>query len=183
VISAFLVQMTKWETVKRILLALREEGLSTIEAISRLDEEDLARKIRAVNFYKTKATRLRAFASFVVENGGLSNLLKLEMRSELLKVNGLGEETVDSILLFAGHQPVFPASEYSRRVLSRYLGVELRRSEVPKLVSQNVTKDIYSFKILHAGLGSVGKASCLQGTPKCDRCILKQWCKSNYRYP
>ena len=41
------------------------------------------------------------------------------LRRELLDVYGIGEETADSILLYAGGQPVFVIDAYTRRIFGR----------------------------------------------------------------
>ncbi|MCH1770038.1 MULTISPECIES: endonuclease III domain-containing protein [Metallosphaera] len=181
VISAFLVQLTKWESVKRVIGALEEHGLAKVDSIAELDLPTLESYFRPINFYRTKARRVLNFAKFVKEMGGLDKVLLLERRPLLLTQEGVGEETADSILLFAGHQLVFPNTEYSRRVLGRVTGQEMRKRDLPNFVYHNVQQDLYLYKILHAGLGAVGKAFCLLTKPKCDRCFLKQVCEYNYR--
>lgn len=182
VISAFLVQLTKWETVKNVILSMERKGLSSLEEIAKLDISSVEKMIKPVNFYRTKARRILNFARFAKDMGGLSNVLKLEKREVLLSQDGVGEETADSILLFAGHQLVFPNTDYSRRVITRVSGRELKRREVASFVKQNFNEDLYVYKVLHAGLGAVGKTFCLLTKPKCDRCFLKQVCEYNYRY-
>jgi endonuclease-3 related protein len=44
-----------------------------------------------------------------------------ELRDELLALNGVGPETADSILLYAGNHPVFVVDAYTRRILERHL--------------------------------------------------------------
>ena len=43
-----------------------------------------------------------------------------EVRAELLGLNGIGRETADSILLYAGNHPVFVVDAYTRRILHRH---------------------------------------------------------------
>ena len=43
-----------------------------------------------------------------------------ELRDELLALNGVGPETADSILLYAGNHPVFVVDAYTRRILERH---------------------------------------------------------------
>ncbi len=44
----------------------------------------------------------------------------LRLREELLNLKGIGAETADSILLYAGHHPIFVVDAYTRRVLERH---------------------------------------------------------------
>ncbi|MFY9793035.1 MAG: hypothetical protein WAJ99_17775, partial [Candidatus Sulfotelmatobacter sp.] len=43
-----------------------------------------------------------------------------ELREELPNLNGVGPETADSILLYAGNHPVFVVDAYTRRILARH---------------------------------------------------------------
>src|SRR5262249_30991514 len=43
-----------------------------------------------------------------------------KLREELLTLNGVGPETADSILLYAGNHPVFVVDAYTRRIMERH---------------------------------------------------------------
>ncbi|MFP3170757.1 MAG: endonuclease III domain-containing protein, partial [Sulfolobaceae archaeon] len=117
-ISSILVQMTKWETVKKILQKMREKGVNSLQKLSQLSEEEIAELIRQVNFYRTKAKRLKVLSE-ITSKIGVEKLVKDE---KLLKdVEGIGDETAEALLLFAGNIPVFPRSNYAKRVVSRVL--------------------------------------------------------------
>lgn len=180
-ISAILVQMTRWEAVAKVIAKLRIKGLDDLEKLSYLTTEELEKEIRSVNFYKTKARRLKAFAEKVKEEGGLQKLLRVENREKLLSIEGIGEETADSLLLFAGNRLVFPQSEYLKRVISRVLGRNIRKNEAKVIVENELPKDLFNYKLFHAGIVSIGKAFCFLNKPNCDRCILKLVC-SKYSY-
>lgn len=70
--------------------------------------------------------RLKIISEIILEKG----LERFYDRDLLLSIEGIGEETADSILLFITHKPYFPSSEYGRRVLSRVLGVELKKRKL-----------------------------------------------------
>ena len=54
-----------------------------------------------------------------------------ELREELPNLNGVGPETADSILLYAGNHPVFVVDAYTRRILARH-EILRRRCELMK---------------------------------------------------
>jgi endonuclease-3 related protein len=176
-ISAFLVQMTKWETVKRVIERLEARGIHKVEDISSLSLEELDELIKAVNFHRTKAIRLMKFSVKVKEFGGLQKLLKVENRELLLSMEGVGEETADSLLLFAGNNLVLPQTEYLRRVLGRVLGKEMGKRKAKEEAEKFLPRDLYYYKLFHAGMVSVGKAFCRLTSPKCERCVFKDLCK------
>lgn len=178
VVSAILVQMTRWEATKKAIDNLFSK-ITHVEEINKLDLATLENLIKNVNYYKTKALRLKELSRVIVENGGLKNFLRLENRDKLLSIKGVGEETADSILLFAGHIPVFPPSNYGMNVLSRLLGLSIKnKHEVKEIVENNTERDTYKYKLIHAGLVSIGKSFCYK-SPKCSNCILKNFCTYN----
>ncbi|AOL16724.1 DNA endonuclease III [Sulfolobus sp. A20] len=173
IISAILVQMSRWENVKRVIQSMREVGLTNFEKLYMTSDEELYSLFKSINFYRTKVKRLKYLAKITIDLGSLE---KLYDRDILLSIDGVGEETADSILLFAGHKLHFPPSEYGKRVLSRLFGRELNnKREVKTMVENNLRKGIFEYKLFHAGIVTVGRAFCFK-EPKCDNCILKDIC-------
>ena len=171
-ISSILVQMTKWEIVKKVIVKLREKGLNDLQKLANLSEKEIEDLIKGVNFYKTKAKRLKKLAEKVKEIG-LLNLVKNEKM--LKEVEGIGDETAEALQLFVANLPVFPSSTYSSRILSRILGSNISKKEAKELVEEYIGKDIYKLKLFHAGIVTIGKTYCFS-KPKCDSCIFKDLC-------
>lgn len=88
-----------------------------------LSHEELAALIRPSGYYRAKASKLKALARFVGGHGDdLADLFSEAtpgLREKLLEVHGIGEETADSILLYAARRPVFVVDAYTRRIFSR----------------------------------------------------------------
>jgi len=175
VISALLVQQQSWGMVAKALERLRENGRSTLSSISELSVSETERPLRNLNFYKTKARRLRKIAAASMRAGGLERMFLVENRDELLSLEGVGEETADCLLLFAGSQLVLPVSAYVRRVMERVLGKKLTARELKLMCQSSIPGDLYSYKLFYAGLSTVGKAYCHR-VPDCANCILKGLC-------
>ncbi|QGA68718.1 endonuclease III domain-containing protein [Sulfolobus sp. E11-6] len=175
IISAILVQMSRWEIVKSKVEEMRNKGLTDFYRLYNATEQELYDILKGINFYKTKVKRLINISKIIINLGSID---KFYDRKLLLSIDGIGEETADSILLFAGHKPNFPPSEYGRRVLSRVLGINImKKNEVKTLVEENLERNVYEYKLLHAGIVTVGRAFCFIKNPKCEDCILKNVCK------
>ena len=91
--------------------------------MSRLSK--LERLIRPSGYFRQKAKRLKTFVAFLDKkySGSLAQLFSQpteKLREELLGLNGIGPETADSILLYAGNHPVFVVDAYTRRILDRH---------------------------------------------------------------
>jgi endonuclease-3 related protein len=125
VVGAYLTQNTAWTNVERALVNLRDAQALSVEEIRRLPLARLEKLIRPSGYFRQKARRLKTFIAFLDERyeGSLEKMFAVateKLREELLGLNGVGPETADSILLYAGNHPVFVVDAYTRRVLARH---------------------------------------------------------------
>jgi endonuclease III related protein len=125
IVGAYLTQNTAWTNVEKALGNLRKARLLTVSGIRRTPQPKLEQLIRPAGYFRQKAQRLKTFVSFLDERygGSLSRMFArptTELRDELLALNGVGPETADSILLYAGNHPVFVVDAYTRRILERH---------------------------------------------------------------
>jgi len=125
VVGTFLTQNTAWTNVERALANLRAANLLSLEAIRQVPLPELERLIRPSGYFRQKAQRLKAFVAFLDGRyaSSLDNLFTQPtdlLREQLLGLNGIGPETADSILLYAGNHPVFVVDAYTRRILDRH---------------------------------------------------------------
>ena len=125
IVGAILTQNTSWTNVERAMANLRQAGALSLEGIRNISIAELEPLVRSSGYFRQKAQRLKDFVAFVdAEHGG--SLEKMfatpteELRSELLEQKGIGRETADSILLYAGLHPVFVVDAYTRRILERH---------------------------------------------------------------
>src|SRR5712671_841274 len=125
IVGAYLTQNTSWTNVERALGNLRKARLLTISGIRRTPQRKLEQLIRPAGYFRQKAQRLKTFVRFLDERygGSFERMFArptAELREELLALNGVGPETADSILLYAGNHPVFVVDAYTRRILLRH---------------------------------------------------------------
>ncbi len=123
--GAYLTQNTAWVNVERALLNLRRAEVLSMEGIRKTRLARLERLIRPSGYFRQKAKRLKTFVAFVDKQyeGSLDRMFSQptdSLREQLLNLNGVGPETADSILLYAGNHPVFVADAYTRRILDRH---------------------------------------------------------------
>src|SRR3989440_896405 len=125
VVGAYLTQNTSWTNVERALRRLRSAGLLNLRAMREVSLAKLESQIRSAGYFRQKARRLKKFVAFLDDHyGGSLNRMFAQptekLREELLGLNGVGPETADSILLYAGQHPVFVVDAYTRRILDRH---------------------------------------------------------------
>jgi len=125
IVGAYLTQNTAWTNVEKALANLRVARLLSMTGIRRASLAELERLIRPAGYFRQKAKRLKLFIAFLDQQyqGSLAKLFARpteELREELLNLHGIGPETADSILLYAGNHPVFVVDAYTRRILDRH---------------------------------------------------------------
>src|SRR5215469_1127225 len=125
IVGAYLTQNTAWVNVERALENLRRSQLLSLDGIRTVKLSQLERLIRPSGYFRQKAARLKSFVKFVdtCYQGSLQKLFSeptQKLRDSLLALNGIGPETADSILLYAGNHPVFVVDAYTRRLLDRH---------------------------------------------------------------
>lgn len=125
IVGAYLTQNTSWKNVEIAVRRLRSAGLLNLDGIRQVPRARLESLIRPSGYFRQKAVRLKTFVTFVDQRygGSLARMLAQptgKLREELLSLNGVGPETADSILLYAGQHPVFVVDAYTRRILDRH---------------------------------------------------------------
>jgi len=179
IVGAILTQNTAWTNVERAIENLRRTRLLTISAIERVPTARLAKLIRPSGYFRQKAKKLKAFARFLRQEygGSLTRMFATptaELRENLLAVHGIGPETTDSILLYAGNLAVFVVDAYTRRILTRHGLAEEKAGydEVRGFFEANLPYDAQLYNEYHALIVNTGKNWCRSKAPKCDECPL-----------
>jgi len=178
-VGAILTQGTTWKNVKKAIENLKKEKVLSPEIIYNMELPKLSQIIKPCGFYNVKAKRLKEFVVFLIKNydGDLSKMFEEEtftLREKLLKIKGLGKETVDSILLYAGDKPVFVVDAYTYRIFNRHLFIpeEISYDELQNFFMENLPEDVALYKEYHALIVACGKNFCKKKNPECKKCPL-----------
>lgn len=177
--GAILTQNTSWKNVEKAIAALRENSMLTAANLRSVSRERLSVLIRPCGYHNLKAKRLKNFIDFLFAGygGEMENMLAEDtekLREGLLSVNGIGEETADSILLYALGKPVFVVDNYARRILGRHYLIpeDASYADIQKLFTQELPADTEVFGEYHALIVKTGKLHCAK-TPHCEGCPLE----------
>ena len=180
IVGAILTQNTAWVNVERAIASLRRARMLTPEAVDAAPAARLAALIRSSGYFRQKAKTLKAFVRFLQKeySGSLTRMFgqtTAVLREQLLRVRGIGPETADSILLYAGHHPVFVVDAYARRMLQRHALVEAKSSyeELRRFFEQRLPKDVSLYNEFHALIVRIGKDYCRKQHPRCSECPLQ----------
>lgn len=181
-VGAILTQNTNWGNVEKAIANLKGSGNLSLAAISSLPDEQLAELIRPAGYFNVKARRLKEFVGFVNKSadGDLEKLFSRDMeqlRAELLSVRGIGPETADSMLLYAGNHPSFVVDAYTGRIFSR-LGLVPESTGYDQLreyFMASLSNESSLFNEYHALIVEHGKAVC-RPRPRCEICLFSDRC-------
>jgi endonuclease-3 related protein len=183
IVGAILTQSTTWTSVEKAISNLKKAGLLSPAALRSIPVEKLAELIHSSGYFNAKAVKLKAFAEWlgVQYQDNLQKMFERDtfvLRNELLQVHGIGEETADSILLYAGNKPIFVIDAYTRRIIER-TGINpggQKYRHYQGLFMRNLPSDAAMFNEYHALLVALGKNICRKRSPLCNRCCLQDIC-------
>jgi len=190
ILGAILTQQTNWRNVEKALSNLKKHDILTADdtiSITRLletERNNIVQLIRPSGFYRQKTERILIMARYLerefgadIERVGSEDTATL--RDSLLRLTGIGNETADSILLYAFDRPVFVIDAYSFRLLER-LGIykDPRRIYISlqELFMDSVENDLGIYKQYHGLIVSFSKEFCRR-KPVCERCFIQNTCQ------
>lgn len=186
-VGAVLTQSAAWTNVEKAIANLKSAGLMSPGALRERIPEEIAPLIRPAVYYNVKARKLKALVEYIGTacNDSLDKLFERNaerLRRELLDVWGIGEETADSILLYAANKPVFVIDAYTRRIIDRIgIGPENETySGYQALFTNNLPAEVKLFNEYHALLVRLGKETCRR-KPLCPACPLTDICQTGRR--
>jgi len=179
IVGAILTQNTSWTNVERAIANLRSAQMLTPSTIMAARLSKLALLVRPSGYFRQKAKKLKAFVRFLQREygGSLKRMFDTPteiLREKLLSVHGIGPETADSILLYAGNHPVFVVDAYTHRIFGRH-GItngEPQYESVRALLESALPRDSQLFNEFHALLVNTGKNWCRKKEPRCSECPL-----------
>lgn len=181
IVGAILTQNTAWTNVEHAIDNLKCAECLTLPALRGIDERELADLIRPSGCYRVKAKRLKSMVTWIFEHysGDLDAMFaedSARLRERLLGVYGLGPETVDSILLYAGGVATFVVDAYTQRILRRHflLDGQAGYDQTKGLFEAAMPNEADLFNEYHALLVAVGKDYC-KPRARCEGCPLRDW--------
>lgn len=182
-IGAILTQSTAWQNVEKAISNLKNAGIMSPPAIRNIPVGELAQLIHSCGYYNAKALKLKALVNWLAEScdDNFDRLFATKtdiLRQKLLVVHGVGPETADSILLYAGNKSVFVIDAYTRRIIGR-IGLAPGKNDYESyqaLFMDNLPLSTAMFNEYHALLVRLGKEVCRKN-PVCYRCCLSGICR------
>jgi len=183
IVGAILTQNVAWKNVEQAIANLKAAGLLDAEAMYRATAAELEPLIRPAGYYRTKAKKLKAFVEHLWQryNGSLSAMFSrplAELRPEILAIYGIGPETADAILCYAGNYPIMVMDAYTRRVFSRlgFFDEKITYQRMQEFFMANLPQDQYLYNEYHALIDGLANQLCRKNRPECSKCPLEDIC-------
>ena len=149
------------------------------QKLENVSPEQISEWIRPAGYFNQKADYIKEMVTTIRErfDGSLNKLFALDtptLRQELLSWKGIGPETADSILLYAGRRPAFVVDAYTNRVCSRHGWCDEKASydSVARLFTDNLPRDVQLYNEYHALIVRLCKEYC-NPRPRCEGCPLE----------
>ena len=182
IVGAILTQNTAWTNVEKAIANLRAAGLLSPVGIEKAPLRRLEALVCSSGYYRQKARKLKAFCKFlrVEYRGSLQRMFRAPtpaLREKLLSVFGIGPETADSILLYAGGHGVFVVDTYTKRLLVRHgwAGERTKYDEMRWMFERQFPGNAQRFNEFHALIVTTGKRFCHTQQPLCGQCPLGRY--------
>ena len=174
IFQSVLVQNTTWNSVKRVTESFSSS--LTPEHIELMQEDVLDEKIKLSGCSKRKAKTIKTLTSwYLAKRDCISLFSTKELRSELLAVCGVGEETADVILVYAFYRPSFIIDAYTRRFLLR-LGYRYKTDEERRnFFISTLEEDATIYGSFHWIILEHSLTRCMKN-PKCADCVFSETC-------
>jgi len=179
VVGAILTQNTAWSNVVKAIAALKKARRLTVASMRAIGDDELADLIRPAGTFRVKARRLRAMVDWLwaESSGDVSQALSGDLdtvRQRLLAIHGVGPETADSILLYAGEHRSFVVDAYTRRILRRHRMINGGESydTLRTMMMASVGPDLEIYREYHALLVQLAKQHC-RVRARCTGCPLE----------
>ena len=182
-VGAILTQNTAWTNVKKALINLKAARALTLRRVATLPRRRLEKLIYPSGFFRQKAERLQVFARTLLKHPDFHRQLTghgapdPDLRQRLLSMNGIGPETADSILLYAGGHPTFVVDAYTRRIGQR-IGLfsfdDYHR--VQTFFQEALPRKAPLYNEYHALIVGLAKMYCRSRNPLCATCPVLNMC-------
>jgi endonuclease III related protein len=180
ILGTILTQGTNWKNAEKAIHELKKKKLIDPFKLHDISASKLEKIIRPAGYYKAKAKKIKSFINYLIGNYRASiktmfNRPLSELRNELLSVWGIGNETADSILCYAGNKKSFVVDAYTVRIFNR-IGLICTQNymDIKKYFEKCLPNKIETYNEMHALLVALGKNYCKKARPICKSCPLNK---------
>ncbi|WP_025209815.1 endonuclease III domain-containing protein [Hippea sp. KM1] len=170
-VSTILSLRTKDETTLKASMRLFDVA-DNIHRLSELDEDEIARLIYPVGFYKTKAKNLKKIARIIIDKYGGQIPEDLD---ELLKLPNVGRKTANLVLAKGFNIPAICVDIHVHRISNRLGLVDTKTPEETEFALRRILPKKYWIEFNDL-LVPFGQNICRPVSPFCSKCTIRDYC-------
>ncbi|MEI7589735.1 MAG: endonuclease III domain-containing protein [Deltaproteobacteria bacterium] len=180
IVGAILTQNTAWTNVETAINNLKVAGLMSPHQLRQANDSFIESLITPSGYYRQKTKKLKAFLKYLCEQhqGNVDTMIAMPtnvLRNDLLSIWGIGQETADSIILYALQKPLFVVDAYTKRILLRHqmCSDNADYGDIQRMFMLRLQPNVKMFQQYHALLVNTGKLFCKKTIPSCTICPLQ----------
>lgn len=145
---------------------------TTPAELDALSEEEIAKLIFPVGFYRTKAKMLKKLPGVLAEKFG--GVLPSTVE-ELCELPGVGRKTANLVVALGFNKPAICVDVHVHRMSNRF---GLIKTETPFETEMTLRKilPVKYWQTWNSYLVAFGQTRCSPRNPKCQGCPIAQWC-------
>ena len=176
-IATLLSLRTKDETTARVTKELFNL-VKTPQKLLNMPIEKLENIIKPTGMYRKKAEILRGVSSTIIEK---FNSIVPNTKEELLSLKGVGEKTTNIVLNNAFFIPTIAVDTHVYRIVNLLKFIDTKNDkETTEELHKKVPKEYWDR--LNFTIVSFGQTICTPRNPKCDICLIQNYCP-NFMQP
>lgn len=122
IIGAILIQNTNWRNADKARLLFQEQTNFVPEKIRQLTDLQLQEMVRPAGFYKNKSKAIRTIFDWLAQDDfdyrRICAKYGDQLRTKLLALHGVGQETADVLLTYIFDVPTFISDKYARTLFT-----------------------------------------------------------------
>lgn len=145
----------------------------SVQDLARAPVEDIEKIISSVNFYKTKARRIKEVSRIIAEDFGGEVPSSFDL---LMGLPGIGRKTANCVLLYGFNQSALPVDTHVHRISNRLgwvktISAEETEEELRRIVPPEWIPFVNDLMVKH------GQTFCSPVKPKCFGCPVNHLCE------
>ncbi|WP_028950082.1 endonuclease III domain-containing protein [Sulfurihydrogenibium subterraneum] len=145
----------------------------TPEKMVKLSEEEIAKLIYPVGFYKNKAKTIKEISKIILERYGGKVPDNLE---DLLSLKGVGRKTANLVLSEGYGKPAICVDVHVHRISNRLGLVKTKTPEETEFKLMEISPKKY-WRDINWVLVAFGQTICKPVKPMCDKCPVSKFCE------
>lgn len=172
VLVSCLLSLRTRDTITEKIAPLLFKAADTPSKMSRLPLSKIKKIIRPINYYKTKAKRIKEISRVLVMkyNGRVPSDI-----DELLKLKGVGRKTANIVVVYGFGKQGIPVDTHVHRISNRLGWVETKTPEKTEQALRKILPRKY-WHDLNDLFVQFGQNVCVPRRPHCWECPLTRWC-------